>query len=1042
MKEDFQQEVKLAKEMKEQCCDKQGKETKPAEAAEFIHKIGLIYRQKSPVKIALIKSAGLFNAAIVRNPSNVSQIKSDLYELCHHILQLANATKPNVDLIKKAENVKVLITKLRQEVAKCLENSVMKIPETAPESHVNLRKKQKIFATKTLNKMIAKKYKQNMSAISQFCEEILGKPPCEYAVVGMGSLAREEITPYSDFEHIILLCNQNNYESSLEYFRWFSVIFHIIILNVQETIIPSLHICSLNDKEFCLGDWFYDAITPRGISFDGMMPHAAKYPLGRQEHTKIKPFTTELIKPVNEMLQYLSTEADLKHGYHLADILTKTCFVYGNENIHKQFLVGIQKYQDTKSEIDTISDIQKQVKEDLNNFSTRFRLTNLKTQSAINIKQLVYRSTTIFISAFARKHKISANSCFDIIEELAKTNEITQNVAIKLKYAIALACEMRLRFYTNKKSQCDNVEQDNIKKFLDIVGVASTINYFQIAYCLQCEVAKQFNFTKLHFYSDSQLINITIGLAFGIKRFKKLSKDSQNRNLQLNTFDFDSCIEELETANEFISNAAHKASNESCHTELIKAIAENLESEQKFDEALDFYQQLLRIYQSHSDKKALKYHERALEIDQNTSLDPETDRSIAFALHEIACCHIDLHNYHEALTKLNRALEVKTRRALDPDSDRSIAATLHMTGRCHIGLHKYDEAFKNLNRALEINKNTTHDPDTDRCIAVTLHEIGRCHVDLQNYDEALTYLNQALEIEQNITLDPNIKRSISAILHEIGCCHIDLHSYDEALTNLNKALEIKRNTTFAMETGKSIAATLHEIGRCHIELHNYDEALAKLKRSLRFKQNTSLDTETDRSVAVTLHEIGCCYVDLQNYDEALTILKRALEIEQNTTIDVEKDRALAITQLYIGKCLTMMQQYDNSWKCLEYSSKIFQNTTLDESTDQHIAHTFNYKGECLMGVRHYAKAFTYLQKASKTYQTQVNVDKNTKFARTLYKTGLCLIQLNEYKNARNYFKQSLQIYENFPLNKFIKHKIEIITQSKKFIRLSPAIYDV
>ena len=57
-------------------------------------------------------------------------------------------------------------------------------------------------------------------------------------------------------------------------------------------------------KDFSLGDWFYDVVTPRGISFDGMMPHACKFPLGRQQHTKDKQFTTELIKPVSEMLEY------------------------------------------------------------------------------------------------------------------------------------------------------------------------------------------------------------------------------------------------------------------------------------------------------------------------------------------------------------------------------------------------------------------------------------------------------------------------------------------------------------------------------------------------------------------------------------------------------------------------------------------------------------------------------------------------------------------------------------------------------------------
>ena len=47
----------------------------------------------------------------------------------------------------------------------------------------------------------------------------MGKPPCEYTIAGIGSLAREEITAYSDFEHIILLCDDKNYQSYLAYFK-------------------------------------------------------------------------------------------------------------------------------------------------------------------------------------------------------------------------------------------------------------------------------------------------------------------------------------------------------------------------------------------------------------------------------------------------------------------------------------------------------------------------------------------------------------------------------------------------------------------------------------------------------------------------------------------------------------------------------------------------------------------------------------------------------------------------------------------------------
>ena len=102
-------ELNLAKLLKTTYCDGTGKETQPKKAAEIIHKIGKIYRKRSPDKPSLIKSVGLFNAAIVRNPSNLSDIKNDLSDICQHSLEKANAKLQNVDLIKKAHEVKQFI---------------------------------------------------------------------------------------------------------------------------------------------------------------------------------------------------------------------------------------------------------------------------------------------------------------------------------------------------------------------------------------------------------------------------------------------------------------------------------------------------------------------------------------------------------------------------------------------------------------------------------------------------------------------------------------------------------------------------------------------------------------------------------------------------------------------------------------------------------------------------------------------------------------------------------------------------------------------
>ena len=397
----------------------------------------------------MIRCVGLLNAAILRNPSNLSQVKADLIDVCRLLLEQANANNCNADLVTIANTVKDDIKKLRNIVDDFLKHIDTQITSNNIKTE-DLRKIQilKAKSIECINKTIANKYKQIMAEISKFCLDIMGKPPCEYSIVGMGSLARKEITPYSDFEHVILLCDGNNYEQHLEYFCWYSVVFHVIVLNLQESIIPSLNIKSLS--------WCFDAHTPRGVSFDGMMPHACKFPLGRFEKTEKKPFVAELIKPVSEMLKYLSSEEDLKNGYHLADILTKTCFVFGNENVFDQFVYGVKAYLSSKLKQERIHEIEQQVRDDLDKFSTRFRLANLISQQTINIKQLVYRSSTLFVAALASIHNISESSCFDIIQAMANRNIISQTTKVKLSFAVAIACEMRLKVYVEKKSQCDN----------------------------------------------------------------------------------------------------------------------------------------------------------------------------------------------------------------------------------------------------------------------------------------------------------------------------------------------------------------------------------------------------------------------------------------------------------------------------------------------------------------------------------------------------------------------------------------------------------
>ena len=511
-------EDKLVRQLKD--VYRHGKEIDPKQSAKIFHKLGQLYCKQIPNMIKLIQSAALYNAAIARSPDNVDVIENDLKQLCNQVLRLANAKNLNANLITASKQVKQEIEQMRLKVEKKLdvmENIQKRIKTVATQTHIE---SNKIKSIKNNQKQIAKDYTNIMANLATYCEKVMGVAPCKFALVGLGSLARKEITPYFDFEHIIVLEEMSNeiasYQNVLNYFRWFSVIFQIILINLQETILPSVFIESLNSPN---DNWFFDRNTKRGISFDGMLPHACKFPLGRQQHTENKQWTTELIKPINEMLKYLTTEEDIKNGYHLKDILTKVCYVYGNETVFNEFQESIFNMLDNQDKEEKVKEIKKQIIDDLESFTVSSNIFKLKSSTSINIKALFYRSITLFVTALGRIHNIRTSSCFDIIEELAAEKKLSEYAKHKLKFAVTLACEVRLKWYMKCKRQNDTIESESknktaVEELLNLVGKSNTFKFFQTAYALHCDISKQLVLKKKAFLHQSKHTYLSFTFSF------------------------------------------------------------------------------------------------------------------------------------------------------------------------------------------------------------------------------------------------------------------------------------------------------------------------------------------------------------------------------------------------------------------------------------------------------------------------------------------------------------------------------------------------
>ena len=96
-------------------------EINPSQSAEIIHKIGMLHFTQNQDKTTLVKSVGLLNVAIARNPNNISEIQRDLSEVCQQILKQANARDQGAKLTGQANLVKIQIEKMREKTNTVLE---------------------------------------------------------------------------------------------------------------------------------------------------------------------------------------------------------------------------------------------------------------------------------------------------------------------------------------------------------------------------------------------------------------------------------------------------------------------------------------------------------------------------------------------------------------------------------------------------------------------------------------------------------------------------------------------------------------------------------------------------------------------------------------------------------------------------------------------------------------------------------------------------------------------------------------------------------
>ena len=173
------------------------------------------------------------------------------------------------------------------------------------------------------------------------------------AFVCVGSQARQAATPFSDMEWVILLqsseeSDEHTTDRVKSRLRLLSALVQFRLISLGHTILPSLSIPGLNDDsrdaDQLTSNWFYDDVTPRGFSSDGLMPGACKSPLGNA-HIRSVPASDrfELIGTADEMLRYHS-DRYFALDPHLSTVLTTVQLISGNAVIVADYMARLRAF--------------------------------------------------------------------------------------------------------------------------------------------------------------------------------------------------------------------------------------------------------------------------------------------------------------------------------------------------------------------------------------------------------------------------------------------------------------------------------------------------------------------------------------------------------------------------------------------------------------------------------------------------------------------------------------------------------------------------
>ena len=677
------------------------------------------------------------------------------------------------------------------------------------------------------------------------------------------------------------------------------------------------------------GEWFFDDITPRGISFDGFLPQACKTPLGNMKdfeliHTPMAManFQTSamyqknaslaevllIVAPLESNRQALFNEYKLAIENELAKPCTiETCL---HENLDHQLI--------TQRECRAINTLRQDVSRYDEFVPGRQAADDGKVY---DVKKEIYRLTDRVVAGLARLYGCKERGSFKILEELGEKGILSSAAKNNIASAAAVALKLRNCTYSEAGKQGEHLNPSKCCKEKEMVFKMPKekelfhFNFVTIPLYNKLQELYHENFGRSSIYSlfeepffdnsarvkgaiHCRLLDYTTAIQcfeqalevnpvdiklllcrFRVKITIHSSWDIVSLKSELNAVRFIVCNTYNLPEDPVLWIDALCESDVSRNlTKMDKALVfENLmqtaclhQLEGNFDLARQIF------YKCFSSKKAL-------DLDDWQAL---TVYTMYFSLPTI--CEADIQNYDNAIALVTGFIEK------DGVSTKGLIL-LNELGRVFLSQKNYDQAYQCLQRALSIGRHMFgHNRNWN--LLVTFMSLGEASMLLFLYDESLYYFGQALEMLQSFS------GKGSSVIH-IALCLMTAQvstitrDYKNALSHLQSCLALSKNpSTFFIALAHCMSAsTWFKLGsneKAYLSVCDGKECLENI---------------VDRhSRAMITREFALILVEISKGEEAISLLKEQLSLllDAHYDPDVKAFYLQALGQISVKEGLT------------------------------------------------------------------------------------------------------------------------------------------